>query len=141
MAQRAQHILVVEDDPAIADLIVWVLADAGFTVYSAPTVSRALALYERIKPDVVVADLMLPDGMGSHLLQQLQQPENQPSAATLVMSALPRARQYAADVQADAYLPKPFDLDDLLDIVHRLVARATSHFPPDGEGAAAASTG
>ncbi len=123
---HAHRILVVEDDPAIADLIAWVLTDAGFTVYTAPTVARGLALYEQIKPDLVVADLMLPDGLGSHLLQQLQQPEYQPAAATLVMSALPRTHQYATAARADAYLPKPFDLDELLDVVDRLVDRTVT---------------
>lgn len=122
----AHSILVVEDDPAIADLIDWVLSDAGFVVYTAPTVSQGLKLYEQVKPDLVVADLMLPDGLGSHMLQQLQKPENQPAAATLVMSALPRAHQYASDARADAYLPKPFDLDELLDVVDRLVDRTAS---------------
>ncbi len=129
---HAHRILVVEDDPAIADLIAWVLTDAGFTVYTAPTVAQGLALYEQIKPDLVVADLMLPDGLGSHLLQQLQRPEYQPAAATLVMSALPRTHQYATDARADAYLPKPFDLDELLDVVDRLVDRtmAQASFSP-----------
>ncbi len=129
MEYRTERILVVEDDPAIADLIDWVLSDAGFAVYTAPTVSQGLALYEQIKPDLVVADLMLPDGLGSHLLQQLQQPANQPAAATLVMSAQPHAHQYAADARADAYLPKPFDLDELLELVDRLVDREPAHVP------------
>lgn len=127
MEYRTPCILVVEDDQAIADLIAWVLSDAGFAVYTAPTVSGGLALYQQIKPDLVVADLMLPDGLGSHLLQQLHQPENQPAAATLMMSALPLARQHAEDVRADAYLPKPFDLDDLLELVDRLVNRTAAH--------------
>ncbi len=141
MAQRARRILVVEDDTAIADLITWVLADAGFLVYTASTVSQGLVLYKRIKPDLVVADLMLPDGLGSSLLQQLQAVENQPPAATLVMSALPRAHYHTTNVQADAYLPKPFDLDDLLDIVDRLITQTASRIQPPGMDGAGASAG
>ncbi len=114
-------ILVVEDDPSIAEFLVWALSEAGFEVRSAPTIADALQALDGTSPDVVVADLLLPDGLGSDLVRQVRLRGNGDSVATVVVSAHPRAPEHAAAAGADACLPKPFDLDDFYRTIQALV--------------------
>ena len=125
-------ILVVEDDAAIADLLGWVLGDAGYRVHSASTVAAAMELVETSRPAVVVADLMLPDGSGSEVVERVKADSGRDVAA-IVMSAHPEAREHARRAGADACLPKPFDLDDLYATIDGLLSRSDHDCRPSPE--------
>jgi DNA-binding response OmpR family regulator len=121
--QDAQTVLIVEDDKSIAELISWILNDAGFRVYTATTVATALQRIEEVHPDLVVADLILPDGLGTELVATLRRFASE-KPATLMMSAHPQAVEHAQRAGADACLPKPFDLDEFYETVSQLVDHA-----------------
>lgn len=121
----ASTILVLEDDRSISELLVWVLSEAGYQVTAAATVSEAIRICRDRVPDVIVADLLLPDGMGSELLDDLRERRSGESPPSIVMSALPQARRRADEAGARHCLPKPFDLSELLDTVSRLAPRRT----------------
>lgn len=126
-------VLVVEDDPAIAELISWALTDAGFVVRTAPTLADALRSYDQSGADLVVADLLLPDGLGSELVRAIRRRTRRRGTATLLLSAHPRANQHADDAGADACLAKPFDLDDFFVTVERLLDRDRRLAPALGD--------
>ena len=113
-----RRILVVEDDASITELIAWALDDAGFEVRTAPTLAEAFSKFEQAEPDLVVADFLLPDGLGSELVRRIREHDG---VATLVMSAHPRAPEQAAAVGADACLQKPFDLDEFFQTIDSLL--------------------
>lgn len=121
--QLTQTILVVEDDPSIAELIAWALDDAGFVVHTAPSVAEALRLWEQAAPDLVVVDFLLPDGLGSDLVRAIRRHTDHDDIPTVVMSAHPRAREQARASGADACLQKPFDLDEFFVTVERRLGR------------------
>lgn len=79
----AQRILVVEDEPAIAESIEFALNRDGFMVTLAQTLGAAKAKLDDI--DLIVLDLMLPDGDGIELLQALRQ-SGQPTAVLILSS-------------------------------------------------------
>lgn len=118
-------ILVLEDDRSISELLVWVLSEAGYHVTAATTVREAIRICGEHVPDVVVADLLLPDGMGSELLEELRARADGEGPPSIVMSALPHARRHARAAGARHCLSKPFDLTELLDTVSRLTRRRT----------------
>ncbi len=121
LKRRDLKILVVEDDQGIADLICWVLQDAGFQVFAETGIAAAKRAIDVCHPRVVITDLVLPDGLGSDFINQLKtQPDNEEVASVLI-SAHPQALAHAKASRADAYLPKPFDLDDLNRVVGDLV--------------------
>jgi CheY-like chemotaxis protein len=106
-------ILVVDDDPSIVDLTAAVLADEGYVVVSARDGIEALAAIERERPDLLLTDNMMPRLSGLDLIARLHA---RPDLAvpTILMSAV---RPTPGPPPAVVFLPKPFDLDDLLALV------------------------
>jgi len=114
---RDLSVLVVEDDEGIADLITWVLQDAGFVVVTETAIAAARRAYEECQPRVVISDLVLPDGLGSDFINDLKRRADHSEVASVLISAHPHALSHAKASRADAYLSKPFDLDDLNRVV------------------------
>ena len=113
------RVLVVEDEPAVRDLLARMLEALGFAVDAAPTGWQGL-LRLQAEPDafrVVVLDLGLPDGPGTRLLDTLH--ARWPGLPVLVLTG--RAERPAG---ADAFLQKPFDLSELAASVRSLVGAA-----------------
>lgn len=110
-------ILVVDDEPAIRELIEEVLRAEGHVVRGAPDGLAALAEVERDPPDLVVCDLMMPRLDGRSLVARLR--ENGHGVPVVIVSAAPRA---AAGMAVAGVVPKPFDLGFLLDTVARALA-------------------
>ncbi len=112
MTDITAKILVVDDDPAIRNLIHRFLSQKNYQIESAATGKTALAIFEQFHPDLVILDVNLPDTLGFQLCQQMQE-------STGVFVLMLTSRSDAADkIQgfsqgADDYLTKPFDLQEL----------------------------
>jgi DNA-binding response OmpR family regulator len=116
------HILVVEDEPAIAESIAYALQRDGYTVATAATL--AAAEKEVADTDLVVLDLMLPDGSGFDLLGKIRRS----SAATAVIILSSRDaeadRVAALETGADDYVTKPFSPREIVARVRAVLRRA-----------------
>ena len=113
-------VLVVDDDPAILETVAQILRVEGYPVRTATNGREALEVMEEQRVGLVVLDMHMPilDGWG--LAQELKTRGLDPPV--LVMTASRDARQAAADIQADGFLGKPFELDALLEKVEELRA-------------------
>lgn len=118
------HILLIEDNHSIADGIAAQLQIEGHDVRIAGTARRGVELSERFAPDLVLLDLMLPDGDGIRLLSQLR--TRGMDAPVLILSALGGEAQKLAGFRAgaDDYVTKPFGLLELLARVEALLRRS-----------------
>ncbi|MFH1571180.1 MAG: response regulator [Gemmatimonadota bacterium] len=117
----ARRVLVVEDEPAMAQAIERVLRQAGFEVRVAHDGFAAGALFSILAPAVVTLDLRMPGMHGTDVLRFLRQTDGLQATRVLVVSALPRAELEAAVAAgADDYLEKPFTNQELLAKVRRL---------------------
>ncbi len=129
-------VLIVEDEPALQALVAEVLAEElRVATRTASTAAAALTLMAQLHPALLVLDLTLPDSSGD-VVGQLTRAALDGDIRILVCSAAGRtAEQLAEKATADAYLPKPFDLEDLLATVTRLLAsegdRVTVHEATD----------
>ena len=111
-------ILVVEDDPAILAVVAEALDFEGYPVCTATNGAEALAVLQETRPALVLLDMRMPvlDGWGfARALRErgIQLP-------IVVMTAAQDARRWAEEIEAPAYLAKPFELPDLLAVVERL---------------------
>jgi two-component system response regulator CpxR len=115
-ARRRPNVLVVDDDEAIRQVISEVLRDEGYSVVCVENGVQALReLHKEDHPDVVLLDLMMPVMSGWEVLEELQSSERLSRIPIVVVSAM-------AAPGACAHLPKPIDLDLLLETVGRLTA-------------------
>jgi CheY-like chemotaxis protein len=114
----AARILLVEDDAGIRDSVAECLELEGYAVSAVSNGSDAIAWLSReAPPDLLIVDLVMPVMGGSELLARVRaDPRLAEVRALLMTAAMPSASMPAAD----ATLPKPFELDALLDVVGRL---------------------
>ena len=120
----AQHILVVDDDPGIRDVVTMVLRDEGFPVATATNGRQALASITAARPELVLLDLNMPVMTGWEVLSQLQ--AALAGIPVVVMTAAQGGQAEAQRCHADGYLGKPFDLEDLLTVVERCLRRGSA---------------
>lgn len=117
----SEPVLVVDDDPALRQTIRWTLEADGFPVVSAAGAAQAVEAAQRERPALVLLDYGLPDGDGSTVAQALRTHFLGNPPPIIVITADGRAAEKAARAGAAAYLHKPFDLDDLLGSIRRVL--------------------
>ena len=118
--------LVVEDDEAIRRLVSMTLFEHGYEVLSAANGAVALERVREHQPDVILLDMNMPimDGWEfSRRYRELNVPapgvRQAAVAPVIVMTAAVAAQARAEQIGADDYVAKPFDLDELIEVVER----------------------
>jgi two-component system alkaline phosphatase synthesis response regulator PhoP len=116
MAGPKETILVVEDDVAIRTGLELNLRVEGYRVLGAGDSATGLALAREESPDLVLLDLMLPDGSGLDLLKRLRADPNLAEVQVLILTALGLETDKVRGLRlgADDYVTKPFSLGELL---------------------------
>lgn len=117
------RVLVVEDDPAVRELVALHLERAGFQPLEAATAAEGWSLRE--EADVLVLDRMLPDESGDSFLRRLREAENAPGVPVLMLTARSSEvdRVGGLDAGADDYLTKPFSAPELVARLRALLRR------------------
>jgi len=117
-------ILVVDDEPAIGVVMGIILKLHGYAVYRAQNVSQAYEYLEENKPDLIVADIMMPGIDGLTMIRQIKSNPELADIPTVVLSALAaeQDRVEALNAGASAFLAKPFTASELKDTVEPLLA-------------------
>ncbi len=138
-------VLVVEDDPTVAELVRAVINDVpgwgAIVAYDAPS---AMNLLDHVRADVLVVDVMLPGTTGIELLAALRKRAGWHDPPVIVMSANVSAQTVERALGADSsiqFLAKPFDIDDMVSyIACALEARRVTQEPGDRRDRQAAQT-
>jgi CheY-like chemotaxis protein len=116
------HILVVDDDTSIRSFVEMALDSEGYAVSTATNGAHALEVTGNVRPDLILLDMRMPVMDGWTFARTYRQQAG-PHAPIVVITAATDAGERAAEINADGYLGKPFDLDELLG----LVSKYTSH--------------
>lgn len=120
---RQAHVLVVDDDRGIREFVRTVLADEGYAVSEATDGQEALERVEAQRPDVILLDMRMPVMDGWEFARTYRQRPGPHAPIVIVTAALDVAKD-AKEIGADGFLAKPFQLDDLLDLVQRHAGQA-----------------
>ena len=130
MSGSGARVLVVDDERAIQRALKATLEAAGYHVDVVGTCADALAQVALKPPDLVLLDLLLPDGTGDEVAREIRTWSNVP---ILLVSAVgdEREKVKALDAGADDYVTKPFGIDELLARVRAMLRRAVDRPRPD----------
>ena len=121
----SQHILIVEDEPSIAELISINLTHAGYTVSRALQADEALQLLRNTKPDLVILDWMMPGKSGVQFARELRASPSTQAIPILMLTAKGEEadKVLGLDAGADDYVTKPFSPKELVARVKALLRR------------------
>ncbi len=128
-----EHILIVDDEADIVELLDYNLRNAGYTVVNARDGASALAAVRRQRPDLIVLDLMLPDIPGTEVCRRLRREPDTEAIPIMMLTARSEEidRVVGFEVGADDYVVKPFSPREIVLRVQALLRRAR----PKEEGA------
>ncbi len=116
------RVLVVDDEPQVVWVLQLALDAEGYEVLTARDGVEALAQISQGHPELMVLDVMMPRMDGWSVMREMSKLplEERPRVVMVTALASSRDRATAAELGADAYVPKPFDMDHLLGVLHGL---------------------
>ena len=117
-------ILVVDDEPVIMESLAYSLRREGYNVSVTPNGIDALELFDRIQPDLVILDIMLPGMDGLEVCRRLRARSSVP-IIMLTARSDEVDKILGLEIGADDYLPKPFSFRELLARIHSMLRRLT----------------
>ena len=126
-------VLIAEDDRAVRESLARVLRLEGYHVAAVTNGAEALAELAELGADLVLLDVSMPVVDGLTVARVLRAEGNRVPILMLTARTDTRDRVAGLDAGADDYLPKPFDLDELLARVRALLRRATYESPDAGD--------
>jgi two-component system OmpR family response regulator len=130
-APREARLLVVDDEPTILELLSGSLRFAGFDVVTAASGAEALRAAAASRPDLILLDVMIPDGNGFEVVATIR--SSGPRVPVIFLTARGAVHERVAGLTlgGDDYIAKPFSLDEVLARI-RAVLRRTGKEAPDG---------
>jgi two-component system, chemotaxis family, chemotaxis protein CheY len=117
VSDRTPVVLVVDDDPDILEALSEILEAEGFEVRRAKNGLEALDRLGPLAPDLVLLDLMMPVMDGWEFAQKMRQAGDYAKVPIIVLSADRNVGSKAKEIGAVGHLAKPFELNDLLEMV------------------------
>lgn len=120
----AMKLLIVDDEPTILETIETKFRKEGFSTFVADSAEEGMRLFRRIKPDLVILDIMLPQRSGYDFCRAIRR-DSQTPILFLSAKADEADRIKGLEIGADDYVTKPFNLSELAARVKAILRRAT----------------
>ncbi len=120
-------ILIVDDDAKVTTLLQRYLSSAGHEVTAINQSTRAIQAARKIRPDLFILDIMMPQPDGYKLCRLLRAITEFVHTPILIITALEDSNSKAASFGADDFLTKPFDLDELAPRIQTLLTKTKKH--------------
>lgn len=121
-------VLIVDDDEDIRNMLSLILDREGYQVEAVKNGKDAIKTCERFHFDVALIDIELPDIKGTELLNRLKQ--LRPKMIKIIITGHPslESAMKAVNERADGYILKPFEVEDLLKLIKRLLTEKTDEY-------------
>ena len=128
------RVLLVDDEPALTNLVKMALHYEGWTVEVAHNGREAVTKFEEVGPDILVLDIMLPDVDGLEILQRIRDADAYTPTLFLTARDSVMDRVTGLTAGADDYMTKPFSLEELVARLRGLLRRSSYLAAPAEEG-------
>jgi DNA-binding NarL/FixJ family response regulator len=129
------RLLLVDDEPGLREAVQAYLEDSGFEVEVASNATEGWNMMQQQTPDLVITDIMMPQVDGYQFLKQLRDDPRFKTLPVVFLTARGMTSDRIQGYQAgcDAYLPKPFDPEELVAIIENLLNRREANRTAAGE--------
>ena len=114
-------VLICDDEPSLRELI-RVSLDGAYSFAEADDGEESLEIARRLRPDVVILDMMMPRLSGLEVLSEMRRDEDLSATRVIVLTAQPGARDEALREGADLVMVKPFEPDEITAAVEEVLA-------------------
>jgi len=124
MAEEKKKVVCIEDEPEMIDLVKLILGRKGFELTGAMGGREGLEAVRRIKPDLVLLDLMMPDMDGWEVYQQMKADADMQNIPVIVVTAKAQSIDKVLGLhiaKVDDYVTKPFGPQELLQSVEKVL--------------------
>jgi DNA-binding response OmpR family regulator len=128
MEEEKKVVVCIEDEPEMIDLVKLILGRKGFDLVGAVGGREGLETVRRIKPDLVLLDLMMPDMDGWEVYQQMKADDELKDTPVIVVTAKAQSIDKVLGLhiaKVDDYVTKPFGPQDLLQSVNKVLGLET----------------
>ena len=126
MVDRGHHIVYVEDDEAMIELVRLILERKGFQVSGASGGKAGWKLIKSVQPDLVLLDLMMPDVDGWEVYQNIRDHESTKDTPVIIITAKAQNVDRVLGLhiaKVDDYITKPFKPEELVESVEKLLEK------------------
>lgn len=117
MTEKNETILVVDDDAKLRFAAARILKNAGYAVFEAATGQECLHVLQEQSPDIILLDVLLPDGNGVEICRHLKETQRKPQSYIILLSGIRTTSDYQAEgleAGADGYIVRPVSNRELL---------------------------
>jgi two-component system phosphate regulon response regulator PhoB len=114
-----QRIHIVEDDLDIRFVVCYILTEMGYEIKLSDSIADFRQQSQSYKPELILLDVMLPDGNGLELCLELKKSPEIQHIPIIIMSAHATENEVIHQACAQDFISKPFDLDDLTDKIKK----------------------
>jgi len=115
-------VLICDDEPSLRELIRVSLDGGAYSFAEADDGEESLEIARRLRPDVVILDMMMPRLSGLEVLSEMRRDEALSATRVIVLTAQPGAREEALREGADLVMVKPFEPDEITAAVEEVLA-------------------
>jgi CheY-like chemotaxis protein len=121
MAGSLATVLICDDEPSLRELI-RISLDGPYSFAEADDGEESLEIARRLRPDVIILDMMMPRRSGLEVLAEMKQDEELADVPVIVLTAQPATREQALRQGADLVIVKPFEPDQITAAVEEVLA-------------------
>lgn len=114
-----KRILVIENDREILNILSYILIDEGYQVKSVRSLDGIIDLVTSYKPDAILLDIIIPEVESSEICRTIKSTESIKHIPLIVLSTHPEIIAQIKEICADEVISKPFDINNLTEIVGR----------------------
>ena len=119
-----EKILIVDDEGTSRTLLTTTLQKAGYQVFETTDGEEAFHVTKAVRPDLIISDIVMPEMDGNKLIRRVRNSEFGKNILFIVLTSHTQMQDYFEMMDVDDFITKPFDPEDLISRVERVLEKA-----------------